>query len=412
MVEPEEVCDDGRQNGSYGACRDDCTGLGSSCGDGEVEPQFEDCDDGNSDQGDGCNVDCVESGTLIWELRLPTDLSYGGCGGLAVTENSEVVVSTNGTEPRVVKVSSAGEKAWDVGFTISDSTADDVAVTPNGDTLAIAYEGSTVLVSRWSSDGSAIWAREYQNLTANGYPDYGRGLASDANGNVVAVGARSQAQGNASHDIFLRRYSAEGDVFWTRILADTQVDEYANSASISIARGFYVACGAISDGAGGRLPWVGAITYENSLVWTHLDAEAAYGDEYLDVADAADGSIVVAGVRDPGGNAAISVARLSPDGDEEWTRTVDNFDGVDERGMGVAISSDGTVLVAGSTSGGWLGKFSADGETLLWTSTQADAEDGFADVEVDSADNVFVCGARPSSENHALNDVWVAKFTP
>lgn len=411
-IESGETCDDGPDNGSYGACGEDCTGLGPHCGDGELEPTREECDDGNPDQGDGCNVDCLESGALIWELRLPTGIGFGACGGIAVTDDSDLLVSTNGTEPRVVKISPDGDELWDVGFTLTDSIADDVTAAPNGDVVAIAYEGPTILVSRWSSDGAALWSRQYENLTANGYSDYGRGVAADPDGNVVTVGARSQAQGNVLHDVFLRRYSAEGEVFWTRTLADVQVDEYANSAAVSIPGGFYVACGAISDGDGGRLPWVGAVGYDNAQVWTHLDAAAANGDQYHDVAVAADGSIVVAGVTRPINDDAISITRLSPDGDEDWTQTVDNFDGVDERGLGVAVSSDGTVLVAGFAAGGWLGKFSADGETSLWTSYQADADDGFMDVEVDAADNVFVCGARPSEGNPALSDVWVAKLTP
>jgi cysteine-rich repeat protein len=387
-------------------------GIGPHCGDGEVDPVREQCDDANPEQGDGCNIDCVESGTLVWELRLTTDSANGRCGGVAVTEDSEMLVSTNGAEPRIVKISSAGEEVWSNGFTLTDSTADDVAVAPNGDVAVIAYDGPTILVSRWSSDGAALWSRQYENLTANGYADYGRGLAADADGNLLAVGARSQAQGNVSHDVFLRRYSADGDVFWTRILADQQVDEYANAAVASISAGHYVAYGVLSDPGGNRRPWVGAITNDNSQAWNYYDAEAEYGDEYHDVAVGPDGSIAVAGVGGPTSDEVISVVKLSPAGELEWARTVDNFDGVDELGQGVAISSDGTVVVAGLASGGWLGKFSADGESLLWTTAQPDADNGFFDVEVDPEDNVYVCGGRPSRGNPALYDVWVAKLTP
>ena len=42
---PEEVCDDGELNGTYGHCRTDCQSV-RGCGDGVVEEGLEECDDG------------------------------------------------------------------------------------------------------------------------------------------------------------------------------------------------------------------------------------------------------------------------------------------------------------------------------------------------------------------------------
>ena len=36
------------------------------CGDGMIMAPFEECDDGNSEDGDGCNSDCVASAKLLW----------------------------------------------------------------------------------------------------------------------------------------------------------------------------------------------------------------------------------------------------------------------------------------------------------------------------------------------------------
>ena len=46
VVEPGEACDDGPRNGSYGLCADDCSGLGSRCGDSLVDGDYELCDEG------------------------------------------------------------------------------------------------------------------------------------------------------------------------------------------------------------------------------------------------------------------------------------------------------------------------------------------------------------------------------
>ncbi len=53
-----EVCDDGAGNGTYGFCNADCTGPGAYCGDNNLDAANEECDDGNTTAGDGCDGSC------------------------------------------------------------------------------------------------------------------------------------------------------------------------------------------------------------------------------------------------------------------------------------------------------------------------------------------------------------------
>ncbi|MFY0542118.1 hypothetical protein [Nannocystis pusilla] len=41
-----EVCDDGTNDGTYGSCLADCSAAAPGCGDGQVDPENEDCEDG------------------------------------------------------------------------------------------------------------------------------------------------------------------------------------------------------------------------------------------------------------------------------------------------------------------------------------------------------------------------------
>ncbi|MBI5511365.1 MAG: DUF1566 domain-containing protein [Deltaproteobacteria bacterium] len=54
---PAEVCDAGNANGSGTGCSATCQRAGS-CGDGTVQSLYEQCDDGDGDQCNGCRTDC------------------------------------------------------------------------------------------------------------------------------------------------------------------------------------------------------------------------------------------------------------------------------------------------------------------------------------------------------------------
>jgi len=69
-----EFCDDGsgNNNGGYGQCLPDCTGLGPHCGDGNVDDGFEECDDGdNLGAYNGCNPDCTLGPSCGDGIRQP-----------------------------------------------------------------------------------------------------------------------------------------------------------------------------------------------------------------------------------------------------------------------------------------------------------------------------------------------------
>jgi len=60
-----EDCDDGDNDGGYGECAAECV-LGPRCGDGiEQRDEGEQCDDGNRENGDGCNVNCKDEVVVV-----------------------------------------------------------------------------------------------------------------------------------------------------------------------------------------------------------------------------------------------------------------------------------------------------------------------------------------------------------
>lgn len=57
ITSAEEQCDNGVNEGGYGECAPGCV-LGPVCGDGGLEPAYEECDDGNNIDQDGCSAGC------------------------------------------------------------------------------------------------------------------------------------------------------------------------------------------------------------------------------------------------------------------------------------------------------------------------------------------------------------------
>ncbi|WP_437753898.1 DUF4215 domain-containing protein [Sorangium sp. So ce1389] len=84
LLEPSEQCDDGNTEDGDG-CTSDCqlsTGTGGAvCGDGLVEPPSEQCDDGNTEDGDGCTSDCqlsTEAGVCGDGVNQPDEFCDDG----------------------------------------------------------------------------------------------------------------------------------------------------------------------------------------------------------------------------------------------------------------------------------------------------------------------------------------------
>lgn len=58
VVASNEVCDDGKNDGSYGGCMPGCKARAPRCGDGIVQTDTEQCDDANTNNDDACTNGC------------------------------------------------------------------------------------------------------------------------------------------------------------------------------------------------------------------------------------------------------------------------------------------------------------------------------------------------------------------
>ncbi|MBK7825752.1 DUF4215 domain-containing protein [Nannocystis sp.] len=92
-----ELCDDGKNVGTYDGCGLGCAKLGPRCGDGNQDDEFETCDDGNLDPGDGCDSKC--------QVELPPE-----CVGYVELKEADRAVTFNDGPGKITKCDKTANK--------------------------------------------------------------------------------------------------------------------------------------------------------------------------------------------------------------------------------------------------------------------------------------------------------------
>lgn len=404
-IEDGEACDDGTNDGSYGGCAPDCTELGPYCGDTHVNGD-EACDDGNDENADGCNIDCIVSGTVLWQLEYDgaAGTSDQGKGIAADGAGNVIVVGQEGTngEPQgwIRAFDPDGNVGWTQlhGSAAGDVSYDDVAVDPDDDIAAAGFgeasgQGYNALVRKYDSNGGDLWTDAYD--TNDAVDQAAHGVAADQEGYFAEIGSDDGT-------ILVRRLHPDGGEMWRRNVSGTAT-AYGTKVAID-GEGNVLAFGTISQPDGNRA-WLRKYDPNGGTTWTRIAEDGITAAR--DVAVDSDGNVVFTAN-------GLGVRKLDADGNELWTFEGD-AEGLD-LGLFYAVTTDssGAVIVTGV--GGpvstdiTLVKFDADGNSLWGRYLTEDSNFSVGNgVAVDSSDNILVVG---TSNFGNTNDIFVAKLAP
>lgn len=338
------------------------------------------------------------------------------------------------------KYSADGEVLWTRQFgTTSTDMAHAVAVDAVGNVLVAgetlgALEGTyqgrgDAFVRKYSPAGEVIWTRQFGTDDI----DSVRALAVDGSGNVHLAGytfgtLEGFRQGNT--DAFVRKYSADGDVVWTRQFG-TELQDIASAVAVDAAGNVAVAGYTGGDLGGPTAGWNDAFLRKygpaGNELWT-VQVGTDVGDAMHGVAYDSSGNIVVAGytlgtlVEGAPGYGDAFVSKYDYEGAEIWTRQFGTSS--EDRADAIAVDAAGNVLVAGHTYGtlegtrqgrsdAFVRRYTADGDPDWTSQFGTAAEDEAHAVVVDSRGNVLVAGiTRGSLEGEAFGqeDVFVRKY--
>jgi len=312
-----------------------------------------------------------------------------------------------------------GTLRWTRQFgTTSDGRAEGVATDASGNVYVVGYTflalegesagGVDAFVRSFDRDGTVRWTRQFgTNAT-----DEALGVATDASGNVYVVGRTLGAlvgDSAGSADAFVRSYASDGTLRWTRQFGTSSSDVATGVATDASGNVYAVGStgGALEgDSAGGFDAFVRSFDGDGTVRWTRQFGTSG-GDSASGVASDASGNVYVAGRTGgalEGPNAGFFdafVRSFDGDGTVRWTRQFGTSS--DDDASGVETDASGNVYVAGWTGGALEGNnpistdafvrsFDGDG-TVRWTRQfGTSGSDRAAGVATDVSGGVFVAG--------------------
>jgi hypothetical protein len=273
-----------------------------------------------------------------------------------------------GNDGFVTKLAASGAHAWTtaVGTAAHDMIVA-LAATPAGEVVVAgltegAFPGQAsaggwdVFVAKLDAAGAVQWIRQLGTAE----DDSAKGVATDASGNVYVVGYTggsldgvTPATGQAA---FLVALDAAGATVFARQLA-LPAPAMATAVAVGGAGALYVG------GSAGGQAFLGAYDASGAERWVRTFGAA--GDEATTVAADAAGHVYVAGATTGVVEGALGdgedafVLEYDASGARVWGAQVGGSEGRGERPAGSALSSTGTLWIAGSTSSDLLGNASA-----------------------------------------------------
>lgn len=231
-----------------------------------------------------------------------------------------------------------------------------------------ALGASDFFLAKASRDGTFLWVRSLGGTLV----DRGYGVVTDGKNNIYVTGHYQSTDAKAGnevlpnrgdYDIFLAKYSPDGDLLWIRTAGGAGYD-YGHGIALDPA-GDVVITGAV----------VGKAIFEDTIV------------------------------NPEGKGRPVFCAKYSPEGTLRWAKTTTgDFSG---SGHGIGIDGTGHLYIAGTGSGsGQIGdlaikttggsalllKLTPDG-TPVWVKTvAATAGAGFHEISVDAAGRIWCAG--------------------
>jgi DNA-binding beta-propeller fold protein YncE len=236
------------------------------------------------------------------------------------------------------RYSAGGTRLWETKF---PGFGNDVAVATDGSVYLTGTMSRKLFVRKFSPEGEVLWTR-----TRNGE---GKGVAVSPDGGSVYV------TGAASGDVLTQKYSSAGDLVWTRTYngSANRADE-GRRVKVDANGGVFVV-GAVRRSGKGQSAWIRKYSSAGAVLWTSAEDGTGAADDWASGLTLSGDRLYIAGSKmlAVAGQDALHrhhwMAAYSADGGKIWSfeRSCDPTGPWNFETISVAASPLGTVDFAG-----------------------------------------------------------------
>ncbi len=287
--------------------------------------------------------------------------------------------STGGTKAKVLVNSAAVDVSGNIylagSFTSPTITFGSIILTKDSDSYNNFY------LAKYDSNGNALWAK-----STGGFNDAATSVALDASGNIYLAGWFSRSTitfgdytlkntHNATDDIFLVKYNADGNVLWAKS-AGGKLSDKVSSIAVDALGNIFVAGSFISS----------TITFDSII----LTKSYTFGKGDFNT------------------NSNFYLAKYNANGNVLWAKSTG---GMDDGATSVASDASGNIYLAGyfrdwtitfgsytlknTLSGAndiFLVKYNTDGNVLWAKGAGGKHYDDIYSIALDASGNIYITG--------------------
>ena len=398
---------------------------------------------GNTGMDDGQAVATDSGGNVITTGQVVGTVDLGG----GATCSASIFLAKYTAQGKHLWSRCFGGAGGGSGLAVAIDSNDNVVMTGYftgtvdfGGSLLTSAGGADVFVAKYAPTGQLLWSKRFGSpVLAAFIKESGNSIAVDPNDEIVVTGI---FEGTADFggaplasagqiDLFVAKYSAEGQHRWSKRFGDRGSLDSGNAVAVDSSANVLVAgsfAGSVDFG-GGRLAGAGSTIFiaKYSPAGNHFWSKSFGGsnsDSARGIAVTGSGDVLLTGTFEKtvnfGGGALTSagqddifVAKYSHAGTHLWSQRFGSA-GYDDAGKAVAADTSGNVIVAGSfvgtvdfgggplVSAGWMeifvAKYTASG-THLWSQRFGARSLDEANAVTVSDSSVFVSGIMTGTVN-------------
>ena len=316
-------------------------------------------------------------------------------------------------QARLTRLSDYGTLIWHrtLGSGEKEDRGEALVVLADGYAVAgairsVSAGASDGWIIRTDLDGNKVWAKSYGGEKT----DLFEGIAATSDGGFVAAGTNRSIK-NSLEDGWLLRTDKDGVVLWQDTYGGSHIDQLRDV--VANGTGFAAAGENWSAASTGSDAWLLLVNAKGLQT-----ASKVYGKGDKDWARALvrmpDGGFALTGKASDKGNPKLWVIRTDAQGNMLWESV--RGDNQSEQGWGIAVTTEGGLVVVGDTNSGktgtdaWQLRYDAYGN-LLWDQRYGGAGNQWAAgvVALPAGGSLLVGRAWNSG---SLDDVFLVRSGP